>query len=236
MKSSLFLLILIISSVLSEFNECLVTNNDLEVSLSNQFSFPFTPLWNQNYALCAGALAFNFDGITYANCRKKNGNSLGVTHSYQDGNVQTVNNIGNADENNNIFMVSTYSPPDHKKYAAYNCNSLGSYAQCNGGICFTSTSGKNFPGFGTLDKNEIICSCPIISSSNYHVMGPADCPTTKSEYDDICGQGTKNKIKADGLIIRIGSHGSASTTIGLNILYDKTFGTKSELKICEPIE
>jgi hypothetical protein len=38
----------------------------------------------------------------------------------------------------------------------------GAYAKCDGGICFTSTEGKSFPGFDEpLKKDQIICSCPI---------------------------------------------------------------------------
>jgi len=205
--------------------------SDLEYLENNQ---AFTPLSNQNYALCAGAISFNFDGITYAKCRKKCGNSLGVTHSYPGGNVETVNKIGNAPDNGS-FMVSTYSPPDPNIYAAYSCNKSGSYAQCNGGLCFTGTTGKKFPTIGPVANFEIICSCPIISSSNYHVMGPSKCPSTQKEYDNICASGSKETTSADGFVIRIGSAGPIAVTSALNALYDKTFGTKSTMSVCKPI-
>lgn len=48
------------------------------------------PLANQAYALCAGAVPFNFDGITYAKCRKKFGNTLGLTHAYPAGDIQAT--------------------------------------------------------------------------------------------------------------------------------------------------
>jgi len=207
--------------------------SDLEC-LENDLDCGFTPLRNQNYALCAGAVSFNFDDITYAKCRKKNGNSLGVTHSYPNGNVQTVNNIGNAPDNGS-FMVSTYSPPDPNIYAAYSCNKSGSYAQCNGGLCFTGTTGKKFPTIGPVKNFEIICSCPIISSSNYHVMGPRKCPSTQKEYDNICASGSKKTTSADGFVIHIGSAGPIAVTSALNALYDKTFGTKSTMNVCKPI-
>jgi hypothetical protein len=75
--------------------------------------------------------------------------------------------------------VSTYSVPEQVKYpdgdyAAYTCpgehnkgkyggvaRARGSYAQCDGGLCFTSTKGNNFPNFVMLGKKEFICSCPI---------------------------------------------------------------------------
>jgi len=200
--------------------------------LGSRLKSPNTALRNQNYALCAGAESFNFDGVTYAKCRKKNGNSLGLTHSYPGGNVQTVNNIGNA-AGNGGFIVSTYSPPDPNLYAVYNCEATGSFAQCDGGICFTNTSGTKFPRVGPVLDDEIICSCPITSSSKYHVWGPADCRFTQSEYDAICGKGSKEITRADGAILHIGNTGPPSVTIALDAEYDKTFGTKSTPKVCK---
>ena len=43
---------------------------------------PVIPLPNQDYALCAGAVTFNLDSITYAKCRIKYGNSLGVCRTF----------------------------------------------------------------------------------------------------------------------------------------------------------
>lgn len=114
------------------------------------------PLENQTYALCAGAVSFNFDGITYAKCRKKQGNSLGLAHSYLGGDIATVNSIGTT--GSAPFIVSTYSPPDPERYALYSCNKPGAYAQCDGGICFTNTTGNPFPGLGVVGNTEIICS------------------------------------------------------------------------------
>ena len=200
--------------------------------IGGKLNNPNTALWNQEYALCAGAISFNFDGVTYAKCRKKDGNSLGLTHAYPGGDVQTVNNIGNAADNGS-FMVSTYSPPDPSIYATYGCKAPGSFAQCDGGICFTNTSGKNFPGVGPVAENEIICSCPITTSSNYHVWGPADCPSTRREYDAICAKGSKKATRADGTILRIGNNGPAAVTVALDAMYDQAFGTKNTPKICK---
>jgi len=81
----------------------------------------------------------------------------------------------NAQGKTNGFMVSTFSlPVDVLKggsEAVYTCPGTANagdgmpapvaYGQCDGGICFTSTSNKMFPGFeGKLHK-EIVCSCPI---------------------------------------------------------------------------
>ena len=160
-----------------------------------------TPLPNQAYALCAGAISFNFDGITYANCRKKLGNSLGLTHAYPGGDVATVNAIGST--GNGPFIVSTYSPPDSERYALYACNKPGAFAQCDGGICFNNTTGNPFPGLGTVSSGEIICSCPISMASKYHVWGPAECPKSAKEYDAICVTGSKKSVTSDGVILRI---------------------------------
>jgi hypothetical protein len=77
----------------------------------------------------------------------------------------------------NGFTVSTYSTPQQltQSYAngfkpgqppplaVYTCpgGSTGSYAQCDGGICFDSTTGKTFPGVGAVGSGQIVCSCPI---------------------------------------------------------------------------
>ena len=60
-------------------------------------------------------------------------------------------------------------------------SSDGAYAQCDGGICFTSTKGKSFPGFDEpLKENQIICSCPITLAKRgarlgYQIAGPCPC-------------------------------------------------------------
>ena len=193
---------------------------------------PLTALENQPYALCAGAISFNFNGITYAKCRKKDGDSLGITHSYPvRNNIQTVNDIGALDTN--PFIVSTYSPPDNEVYALYSCNKSGAYAQCDGGICFTNTSATTFPGVGFVAENEIICSCPISTANRYHVWGPADCPKTAQAYDNICGAGSKKEVIKDGVILRIGNSGSVKVTKAQNDLYYQKFGgTPSEIAEC----
>jgi len=186
----------------------------------------FTILKNQQYALCAGASSFIFDKITYAKCTiQPSGNSISAPLNYDDGkNIETVNQEG---LNNGSFIASTYSPPigatisssKGGDVALYTCNTAGSnaqgnsddqgnrsgsYAQCDGGICFTSTTStatesKTFPGLGDVGEGEIVCSCPITTTSDsYQVFGPFgptffgknhNCPTTASDYDAICGVG-----------------------------------------------
>jgi hypothetical protein len=148
-----------------------------------------------NYALCAGATSFIFDKVAYANCTIKTGKSISETLAYPcsdpDGcNIATVNQEG---LDAGTFIVSTYSPPP-ANVALYNCNASvstsGSYAQCDGGICFTNTTKTEFPGLGDVGEGEIVCSCPITTTSDsYQVFGPSSCPKKASEYDKICGTG-----------------------------------------------
>ena len=192
---------------------------------------PVTPLENQPYALCAGAVTFNFDNVAYAKCQKMSGNSLGLTHKYPvQNNIQTVNDIGALAPN--PFIVSTYSPPNPNEYALYDCRKQGSFAQCNGGICSTNSSGKEFPGLGVLSQNEIVCSCPISSSRLYNVWGPSECPTTKQDYDAICASGSQKVTSADGYSLHIGSDGPSSTLVAFSDLYDEKFQTQSTVNKC----
>jgi hypothetical protein len=164
----------------------------------------FTVLKHQQYALCAGASSFIFDKVAYAKCTiQPKGKSISAPLNYDDGkNIETVNQEGIA---NGSFIASTYSPPPAANVALYNCNASGSsahgnsdaqdntsgsYAQCDGGICFTSTTNTAFPGLGAVGEGEIVCSCPITTTSDsYQVFGPSSCPKKTSDYDAICGVG-----------------------------------------------
>ncbi|NDB70698.1 MAG: hypothetical protein EB015_22355 [Methylocystaceae bacterium] len=175
---------------------------------------PYVVLQNQSYALCAGALSWIYDDITYAKCQVfENGNSISLPLNYPStpftpgGNIATVNAIG-AGPANGGYLVSTYSPPEQStipngNMALYNCKAQGSYAQCDGGICFTSTTGQYFPGLGQVGTNEVMCSCPITTARNYQVYGPNPCPTTRREFDSVCGTGLKPGN--NGAILRIGA-------------------------------
>lgn len=180
-----------------------------DVPSSDTFG-PVTILKNQEYALCAGALAFVFDGVAYAKCTMMHGTSISATLSYPavtlpgqpgdvvdaPGNVETVNKLGNYQ---NTYMVSTFSPPTNpSNYGVYTCEagSAGSYAQCDGGICFRNTSGTTFPGVGTVAKGQIICSCPITTPGptaqlNYVQAGPLPC-LNGAQYKQLCNAPVKN--------------------------------------------
>lgn len=151
---------------------------------------PFVICQDQRYALCAAASCFVYDGVAYCKCDVLQGDSISLQLSFSshtgEQNVCDVNQQGKT----NGYMVSTFSlPSDALKggpAAVYTCpgsaNKRGgvaapvAYGQCDGGICFKSTTHKTFPGFeGRLQSDEIICSCPISTASSasfgYQVFG-----------------------------------------------------------------
>ncbi len=149
---------------------------------------------NQTYALCLTAKCFVFDDVSYCKCDVKKGDSVSIPLTYKGGNVCSVN----ADGVGNGFMVSTFSLPKSLTkggdQALYTCpaeTSTGAYAQCDGGICFRSTQGQEFPGLGKVDKGEIVCSCPITTAdpstatTGYQIVGPYPCEKSFFKY---CGQ------------------------------------------------
>ena len=103
-------------------------------------------------------------------------------------------------------------PPSNPDVASYTCpgarpgkaGSNGAYAQCDGGICFKSTQGQEFPGFdGPLAKDEIICSCPITTQSplnpvGYQISGPYPC---QQSYFDNCNKKTANSDTGSTLFV-----------------------------------
>lgn len=141
---------------------------------------------NQTYALCATASCFVMDGVSYCRCKVKSGDSISLPFNY---NRRRDVCTANAEGEKNGYMVSTYSLPQsivapYGEKALYDCpagTSNGAYAQCDGGVCFTSSEGQSFPGFDKpIKKHEIICSCPITVASptamtGYQIVGPYPC-------------------------------------------------------------
>jgi hypothetical protein len=169
-------------------------------------------LKNQPYALCAGAKSVNFNEITYANCSMLHGNSISLPQHFpfppvndHPGDINTVNQGA---PNRGGYIVSTYSPPvgatkPDGNLAVYQCEG-GTYAQCDGGLCSTSTTGKTSPLWGHVSNRQIICSCPIAThSTGFEVMGPKPCPTTAAEFDSVCGSNVSGAN--NGTTIYIGS-------------------------------
>lgn len=177
-------------------------------SPSSEAFGPVTILQNQRYGLCALATAFVFDGVAYAKCDIKYGESISFTLSYptvtlpgqpavvidSGGDVASVNKTGNKD---NSYMVSTFSLPT-SNVGVYVCpaGSAGSYAQCDGGICFRSTSGTTFPGLGSVARGEIVCSCPVVTPGptaqlSYFQAGPLPC-LNGAQYKALCNAPVRN--------------------------------------------
>jgi hypothetical protein len=179
------------------------------------------------FALCAIAQCTTIDNVAYCKCEVLNQESISLPYNYTE--KGTKKNVCNllVDGLNNGFTVSTYATPvqvlkNYKpaveklgpKMALYNCNpknnskSLNALsAQCDGGICFNSTSGKKFPGMGKVKPNEIICSCPISkgTSIGFQIAGPYPCD--KNYYKKQC----EVQNTTTGTIINVGAPtGSAS--------------------------
>lgn len=106
---------------------------------------------DQTYALCAVASCYVFDQVAYCKCDVEDGDSISLPFEVDGEDVCDVNARGPA----NGYMVSTFSLPDAVveggPMALYTCpagSSDGAYAQCDGGLCFTSTeAAPSFPGF-----------------------------------------------------------------------------------------
>ncbi len=188
---------------------------------------------NQTYALCATARCFVFDGVAYCKCDVEKGDSISLPFNTKEGNVCDIN----ADGVGNGYMVSTYSlPPSVKKkggdQAIYTCpaeTSNGAYAQCDGGICFRSTQGQEFPGLGKVAKGEIVCSCPITTGDpstakvGFQIVGPYPCE--KSFFKNCQAPKTSDKT---GKSIYVGA-----TTGTPRILTKELYGRVPPLNHCE---
>jgi hypothetical protein len=195
----------------------------------------------KTYALCATAQCFTLNEVAYCNCNLKQGDSISIAFNFDDG--QDVCSLLD-DGVSNGYTVSTFSLPDQvtKAYAAafnpntgeppplalYTCpggQSTGPYAQCDGGVCFDSTTGAEFPGVGPIGPHQILCSCPITvpratppQKLGYQIAGPwqhadgtacgandspSDCCSTDYEKQ-FCGANYSPTIPT-GAIIPVGA-------------------------------
>ena len=177
-----------------------------------------------------------FDAVAYCKCDVKSGNSISLTDTFGDGqNICTVNAQGAE----NGFMASTYSLPDsvtapNGNQALYTCpaaTSDGAYAQCDGGLCFTSTQGQSFPGFSQpLTGSEIMCSCPITVADpatakiGYQIVGPYPC---QQSYFQNCNRMAASK--KNGAQIEVGA--PAGVPI---FLTQKLYGSVPPINQCNP--
>src|SRR5215470_15085807 len=136
---------------------------------------PFVVCQDQTYALCAAASCFVYNLVAYCQCDVMKGDSISLQLSFSTATGQENVCDVNAQGKTNGFMVSTFSlPPAVLKggpSAVYTCPGTANeadgvpapvnYGQCDGGIGFTSTTSKTFPGFEGKLHSQIIASCPI---------------------------------------------------------------------------
>ncbi len=167
------------------------------------------------FALCATASCWMLDGVAYCKCEILDEESISLTYRYrEEGEKKDVCDLLQAGLDNG-FTVSTYATPrqleadyDRAKeqlgppLALYNCpgqsrGSSGYSAQCDGGLCFNSTSGQEFPGLGKIEKDEIVCSCPPVPSPpiGFQISGPWNCEPGDRDVDGrCCDEAFRNKL------------------------------------------
>jgi hypothetical protein len=194
---------------------------------------------NQTYALCAKAKCFVFNSLAYCECDILSGNSISAPFSYPvlppDAAKQNICDL-NAQGAGNGFMASTFSLPvgalKGGNMAVYTCpaGSVGAYAQCDGGICFNSTSSNAFPGFTKpLAEKEIICSCPITEASTakepfgYQIIGPYPC---QKKVFEQCGPAAN---ELNGTTIPVGAPTGSARFLSI-----KLYGKNPDLNECFP--
>jgi hypothetical protein len=164
---------------------------------------------DQTYALCAGAKCFVFNDVAYCTCNVMQGNSVSTPFNYGSSNICSLNAKGV----NNGYMASTFSPPKplvtpSGDQAVYICprTSVADYAKCDGGICFTSTTGHVFPGSkAALGDNQIVCSCPVERANpiqGIEIIGPYPCQESFFRYCDAAvANGATGSTLYDGTAI-----------------------------------
>ena len=188
---------------------------------------------DQTYALCAVASCFVFNEVAYCTCDVEQGDSISLPFTFGGSNdVCTVN----AEGADNGYMVSTYSLSDSVLVggdkAIYTCPrnvSSGAYAQCDGGLCFTSTEGQDFPpgSTATLGENQIICACPIVQANppeplGYQIAGPYPC---ERSFFRNCSSQTANTNT--GSTIYVGA-----PTGSARLLTQLLYGNVPPLNVC----
>lgn len=181
------------------------------------------------FALCATATCWTLDGVAYCKCDIKNEKSISISFDYEEnGKHKNVCDLL-LEGNKNGFTVSTYATPrqletDYDPKAEKLGPPMGFYtcvensgqqvygAQCDGGVCFYSTQGKNFPGLGHINKGEIVCSCPptLSTGPGLQIAGPWNCkPGDPNKNNQCCDQDYYNEmctvtsVKSTGTVLAV---------------------------------
>ncbi len=191
---------------------------------------------DQTYALCAVASCTVLNGVSYCACDVKHGDSISLPFNFDDGkDICSVNAFGTI----NGYMASTFSlawsvVAPYGNQALYTCpaaTSTGAYAQCDGGLCFTSTIGQSFPGFERpLGRSQLICSCPITVADpqtakiGYQITGPYPC---QKSFFQNCSSTTANT--STGATIHVGAPTGTARLLILQL-----YGQSPPLNECNP--
>jgi hypothetical protein len=191
---------------------------------------PIVVCKGQQYALCAAATCWVYNGVAYCTCEVLNGDSislrLAVPGPAGERDVCELNRQGRT----NGYMLSTFSVPaaglKGGSAAVYTCPGTANagngvaapvaYGQCDGGICFRSTSGHRFPGSATkLESDEIVCACPLSTASTpgavnplgYQLFGPyrPQAPAGQRCVDSGCALCSVPSPAANGSVIPVGA-------------------------------
>jgi hypothetical protein len=194
---------------------------------------PFTICDDQTYALCATAECTMFNDVAYCKCDVEHGDSISLTLDIGKANVCDINAAGKR----NGYMVSTYSFPSEVQkpggdLATYTCpkTSTGTYAQCDGGICWQSSRGQKFPGLGELEKAEIVCACPTVTNDpdtaqiGFQIAGPYPCQQDFFKYCESTAANTDN-----GSTVYVGA-----PTGGARFLTKRLYGESFPTNKCFP--
>lgn len=201
---------------------------------------------SDEFALCATALCWALDGVSYCKCDIKNGQeSISLPFSFTEG--STLKNVCDllTQGTTNGFTISTYATPpqalqgynqaterDGPPMALYNCDKMGykqkpAYsAQCDGGVCFKSTTNSDFPGLGHIGPDKIVCSCPPSANKKpFQIAGPWNCrPGEENTNNQCCDKDFYNtycgirSIKRTGTMMAVGS--PMGSAVALSILLD----------------
>jgi len=174
----------------------------------------------QTYALCATASCTVINLVAYCKCDVEEGDSISLPLRVDGEDVCSIN----ANGVDNGYMVSTFSLPEsvvapNGHRALYTCpaGSTGGYAQCDGGICCTSSNGSSFPGFDKpLGSADIICACPITqtpgSPVGYQIAGPYPCDDSYFRY---CNNQTANT--STGSTVKVGAPTGTARFLALQL-------------------
>lgn len=206
------------------------------------------------FALCATAKCWTVDNVAYCKCDVLNEQSISLPFRYQeDGEEKDVCDLLKAAVDNG-FTISTYVTPrqletdydpDTEKLgppmATYTCTNgedapAGYSAQSDGGLCFKSTQGQDFPGIGPVKENEIICSCPPIASPSvgFQISGPWLCaPGDRNSDGTCCGKSFHDEFCSVKSVNSTGTEVVVGAPLGVAaLLSKKLYGETPDINRC----